>query len=110
MKLLFDQNLSPRLVPALADVYPGSVHVREVGLRDADDEAVWRYAAGQGLVIVSKDVDFHQRSLLFGPPPKVVWIRLGNASTGQIERFLRTRREALLAFEQDQGAAFLAVA
>jgi len=53
---------------------------------------------------------FHQRSLVFGPPPKVVWIRLGNSSTGQIETLLRARREVLLAFEQDQGAAFLAVA
>ena len=110
MKLLFDQNLSHRLVTSVSDVYPGSVHVREVGLRDADDEAVWSYAAGHGLVIVSKDMDFHQRSLVFGPPPKVVWIRLGNASTGQIETLLRTRREALLAFEQDQDAAFFAVA
>lgn len=110
MKLLFDQNLSHRLVTSLSDVYPGSVHVREVGLRDATDEAVWSYAAERGLTIVSKDVDFHQRSLVFGPPPKVIWIRRGNASTGQIETLLRARREALLAFEQDRDAAFLAVA
>lgn len=110
MKLLFDQNLSHWLVASVAELYPGSVHVREVGLRDADDEAVWSYARAHGLVIVSKDVDFHQRSLVFGPPPKVVWIRLGNCSTGQIETLLRIRHQALLAFEQDQDAAFLAVA
>ena len=44
MKLLFDQNLSPRLLPALADIFPNSNHVRNVGLGRADDDAVWRYA------------------------------------------------------------------
>ena len=62
MKLLLDQNLSPRLVTILSAVYPGSTHVRTVGLHAADDDRVWTYAAEQGFVIVSKDADFHQRS------------------------------------------------
>ena len=62
MKLLFDHNLSYRLVAVLADLYPGSAHVREVGLRMALYEAVWSYAAQQGFVLVSKDTDFYQRS------------------------------------------------
>ena len=110
VKLLFDQNLSHRLVASLADLYPGSVHVREIELRDADDDAVWDYARTHGLVIISKDLDFHQRSLVFGHPPKVVWVRLGNCSTEQIEALLRRRHQALLGFEQNQEAAFLAVA
>ena len=64
MKLLFDQNLSPRLVRRLADIYADSIHVREIGLRDADDSAIWDYAKLNGFVIVSKDSDFQQRSLL----------------------------------------------
>ena len=75
MKLLFDQNLSPRLTRLLADIYVGSVHVREVGLRDADDLAIWEYAKLQGYAIVSKDSDFQQRSLLQGAPPKFIWLR-----------------------------------
>ncbi len=44
MMLLFDENLSYRLVVALSDIYPHSVHVRDVGLVGATDEAVWDYA------------------------------------------------------------------
>lgn len=44
MKLLFDQNLAPRLVARLADIFPASEHVRDVGLAAGDDQAVWEYA------------------------------------------------------------------
>ena len=109
MRLLFDQNLSPRLVHELADCYPESLHVRDIGLQSSPDETVWIYAAEHGLTIVSKDADFHQRSLLFGPPPKVVWIRRGNCSTSDIEALLRAHRTALSAFEGDAVKAFLAL-
>ena len=72
MKLLFDQNLSPRLPRILADIYADSIHVREVGLRDADDSEIWEYAKTNGYAIVSKDSDFQQRSLLRGAPPKFI--------------------------------------
>ncbi len=107
MKLLFDQNLSPRLVPSLTDLYAGSFHVRELGLQAADDDAIWEYAAANGFVIVSKDADFHQKSFLFGHPPKVVWIRLGNCSTSQIADLLRLRHADLVSFENDATAALL---
>ena len=55
MKLLFDQNLSPRLTSLVSDLYPGSVHVRDVGLRDADDSVIWEYARQNGYVVISKD-------------------------------------------------------
>ena len=107
MKLLLDHNLSPRLVSLLRDLYPSSVHVREVGLQAAIDETVWNYARDHGFVIVSKDVDFHQRSLVLGAPPKFVWIRLGNCSTDDILSLLRGHHPKVLAFESDQDAAFL---
>jgi predicted nuclease of predicted toxin-antitoxin system len=110
MKLLFDQNLSYRLVPALERLYPGSVHIRDVGLAMADDETVWNYAKQHGLVIVSKGMDFYHRSVLFGHPPKVVWIRLGNCTTAHIAALLRTRQTDLLAFDQEANASFLALA
>jgi predicted nuclease of predicted toxin-antitoxin system len=62
MKLLFDQNLSPRLPHLLADIYAGSVHVREVGLREADDGTIWDYAKAHGFAIVSKDSDFNKEA------------------------------------------------
>lgn len=109
MKLLFDQNLSFRLVTALADLYPGSAHVRALALAEADDDLVWRHAAQHGFVIISKDADFHQRSFVFGAPPKVIWIRLGNCSTDEVERLLRARHGDVLAFEQDPLGTFLAL-
>ena len=109
MKLLFDENISPRLVAALSDVFPGSVHVRDVGLARATDAAIWAYARDRGLTILSKDSDFHQVSFLRGPPPKVIWIRRGNCSTVDIEALLRSNRNAILAFGVDEEAAFLAL-
>lgn len=109
MRLLLDQNLSPRLVPALVDLYPGSVHVREARLQTADDDTVWRYAAEQGFVIVSKDADFHERSFLLGHPPKVVWIRRGNCSTDDVVALLRDHHTAMLVFEGDDEGSFLAL-
>jgi len=97
VRLLFDQNLSPRLVRLLADLYPESTHVRDVGLQSADDLAVWVYAREFGFIIASKDADFRQRSFLYGAPPKVIWIRLGNCSTRDIEALLRAFRSDLLA-------------
>lgn len=110
MRLLFDENISPVLVHQLADLYPDSLHVRDVGLQSADDEAVWSYALQNNLIIVSKDNDFHQRSFLYGHPPKVVWLRLGNCSTEDIEVRLRARLSNLLAFSEDREGSFLVVA
>jgi predicted nuclease of predicted toxin-antitoxin system len=74
MKLLFDQNLSPRLSQVLADIYPESVRVREINMRDATDPKIWEYAKTHDFVIVSKDSDFQARSLLYGSPPKFIWL------------------------------------
>ena len=109
MRLLLDQNLSRRLVPALADLYPDSVHVSSVSLEHADDEDVWSYAASNALIVVSKDSDFRQRSFLFGPPPKVIWIARGNCSTSEVEMLLRGNHADVLAFDSDAGSALLVI-
>lgn len=83
--------------------------MRDVGLKDAPDAAIWQYAAQHGLIILTKDADFHQRSFLFGHPPKVIWIRSGNCSTAMIEALLRRRRRDLDAFAQEPESAFLAL-
>jgi predicted nuclease of predicted toxin-antitoxin system len=109
MKLLFDQNLSHRLVNILAPEFSDSQHVRDVGMATAADPVVWAYAAKEGFVIVSKDSDFQQRAMLRGHPPKVVWVRLGNCSTTDVSVLMRTRRADLLAFDVDPVASFLAL-
>ncbi len=107
MKLLFDQNLSHRLVRLLADIYPDCQHVRNIGMKEAPDTQVWDFARSNGYAIVSKDSDFHQRSLLLGFPPKVVWVRLGNCSTKAVEQILRAHFEDVSSFETDEAATFL---
>jgi predicted nuclease of predicted toxin-antitoxin system len=109
VKFLFDENLSPRVVVRLADIFPDSVHAREIGLQAASDLVVWEYAKSNELIIASKDSDMHQRSFLFGPPPKVVWVRLGNCSTTDIENLLRRRLDVLRVFHVDTVASFLSL-
>lgn len=110
MKLLLDENLSHRLVARLADVCPGSAHVRDVGLSGAPDAAVWEHARAHGLAVVSRDSDFHDRAVLHGPPPKLVWIRRGNCSTREIEAVLRRHLGDLERFGADPAAAVLVLA
>ncbi len=107
--LLFDENLSSRLVEALADVYPDSAHVEHVGLRGAPDLAIWDYARTHGLVLVTRDEDFNRLSVVRRFPPKVVWIRLGNCTTRQVAELLRTRAADVAAFLADEEAGFLAL-
>lgn len=109
MKLLFDENLSPRLAAAFQGDYPGSTHVHLVGLGSALDDEVWNYARDGGFAIVTKDADYQERSLIRGYPPKVIWIRLGNASTMQIEAALRKQREAIDRLDSDAQLAVLIV-
>jgi predicted nuclease of predicted toxin-antitoxin system len=94
-------------VVRLHDLFPESIHVRDVGLQAADDSAIWQFAQNNSLIVCSKDSDMHQRSFLLGFPPKVVWIRLGNCSTSDIERLLRYRHAELQTFADDEYASFL---
>lgn len=104
MKLLFDENLSFKLCRRLVDLFPDSNQVRLAGLAKADDAVVWRYAGLHGFALVSLDADFAERAALNGPPPKVIWLRCGNRPTEVIEKLLRDRMAAIVAFEQDAAA------
>lgn len=107
MKLLFDQNLSPRLPLLLADIYPGSIHIRELGMKDATDTEIWNYAKANNFVIVSKDSDFQARSLAFGHPPKFIWLRVGNCPVKAVEDLLRKYSVAIHTFNLDQSKSHL---
>ena len=108
MRLLLDENLSVRLLSALADLYPDMTHVHEVGLGTAQDEAVWAYAREHGFAIVSKDSDFAERSVLERDSAKVIWIRLGNCSTKDVEQLLRAAFLVIRRFiEEDSETCLL---
>jgi predicted nuclease of predicted toxin-antitoxin system len=105
--LLFDQNLSRKLPALLGAEFPGSEQVLLAGLATADDRAVWAYASAHGLAIVSKDADFQKLSATLGPPPKVVWLRVGNGPTRDVEALLRSRAVDIQAFLADPTSAVL---
>jgi len=109
MKLLFDQNLSPRLVTLLTDLFPGSNHVHVLGLDQVLDVEVWNYAKENGFIVVSKDADFSEISTLHGHPPKLIWLRLGNCTTTQIEQLLRSNYQAVEQMNQDPDLAILSL-
>lgn len=109
MRLLFDQNLSPRLTALLVPFYAKALHVRDIGMQRASDDAIWHYAKANRVVIVSKDSDFYQKGLLRGSPPKIIWLRLGNCSTDEVVEALRRHHDDVEAFCADPSLSFLAL-
>ncbi len=109
MKLLLDQNISRKLVKELADLFPESNHVYSLGLHKASDEEIWNYARDHGFTVVTQDSDFNERSLVYGYPPKVVWLRTGNISTPNIERLLKQHRLDIISFEKDKTLGCLQI-
>src|SRR5262245_25165156 len=107
MKLLFDQNLSPKLVNLLADLFPSSSHVQSVGLDRASDDQIWEHARLNGFAIVTKDEDYNNLSVLRGSPPKVIWLQMGNCTTAQAEAAFRARFADIQAFENDPSVGTL---
>lgn len=95
MKLLFDQNLSRKLINRLADIFPGSSHVQCHELAEKTDTEIWEFSRVNDFCIVTQDADFAERSRLYGSPPKVVWLRCGNAPTRDIELLIRSGEEAI---------------
>ena len=88
MKLLFDENLSSKLVSLLSEKFPKSSHIEFLKMQGTTDGNIWEYARTENYIIVSKDNDFRQRSFLFGFPPKVIWLSVGNGGTKIIKKIL----------------------
>ena len=107
MKLLFDHNLSLRLINRLIDLHPDSQHVFLLGMDQDDDRKIWQYAIQNEFTIVTRDSDYNDLSLIYGFPPKVIWIRRGNCSTQEIEVILRSAHLAIQQFEKTISAGVL---
>lgn len=95
MKLLLDENLSRRLIPFLTHEFPGSSQVALLGMEQASDMEIWNYAKDHGFVIVTKDSDYYDLSLLRGTPPKIIWLKVGNANKASITKKLIDNRETI---------------
>ena len=96
MKLLFDQNLSYKLVKALEKYFPNSNHVFLLDLHKSNDIDVWKFAKKNGFIIVTQDSDFYENSILYWFPPKVIWIRTWNTSTKNIEEILKKNYKSII--------------
>jgi len=94
-------------VARLTDLYPGSEHVQNFDLQSSSDIEIWDCAKKNGYVIVTKDEDFHIRSVLEGPPPKILWIRSGNCSTELVETLLRKNVSQIERFQAQPTSGFL---
>ena len=109
MRLLFDENLSRKLGPRLADLFPGSVHAATEGLLQSSDPAVWEYAKARDFAIVTADADFYELATTFGPPPKVIWLRGCDYPTAVAEQLIRSQAIRVAEFlrDEDQGVLIL---
>jgi predicted nuclease of predicted toxin-antitoxin system len=108
VRLLFDQNLSRKIVQEISDEFPECQHIVFEGLDEASDEAIWKLAADKGFMIVSKDRDFASRSIVRGSPPKVLWLRVGNCTTHSVVALLKRHADLIKSFEeQDAGLLVL---
>ena len=101
MKLLLDQNISFRITNKIQDIFPGSGQVKDLGLENSKDSLIWAYAKKNGYCIVTFDGDFYDFGLIKGYSPKVIWLRLGNSSTQNIEKVLRENFELIKTFLTD---------
>lgn len=98
MKLLFDQNISFRIIRQVIEMFPGSSQVRQLGLENFSDKRIWEYAKQNSYTIVSFDADFYDLANLYGSPPKILWLRFGNSTTLNIAHVLKKKIDEITDF------------
>jgi len=107
MKLLFDENLPPKLPRLVSASFPDSQHVRELGLKGQADEDIWNFAKAKGFAIISKDRDFYQRALLYGAPPKFIWLCLGNCTRDDLLALIQRHEPDIQTFENSSESVLI---
>jgi predicted nuclease of predicted toxin-antitoxin system len=110
VKLLFDENLSRKLVTRLPELYPSSAHVVDFDLLSRPDREIWDFARQSGFVIVTPDADFYELAAALGPPPKVVWLRRWTHPTRDAEFVLRRDAIRITEFAMDPALGILLLA
>lgn len=107
MKLLLDENISARIVKYLLKQYPESTHIDYLQMQGCTDSDIWKLAKANDYIIVSKDNDFRQRSFLFGAPPKVIWLNVGNHGTQAIKDLILTEYTNITTFYKNKEEGLL---
>ena len=104
MKLLFDQNISPRILNFLSEDYKNSSSIKKEGLINALDLDIWNFAKTNGFIIVTQDSDFNDLNTLYGFPPKIIWIRVGNLRTRVIAKILNDYKVEIDSFARQNAS------
>lgn len=107
MKLLFDENLSRRLVARISDLFPNSTHVAYENLLQAPDQTIWEFAKLNNLSIVTADADFYELATAFGSPPKVIWLRGCDYPSSVAAALIRNQAIRIVEFIEDSERAVL---
>ena len=108
-KLLFDNNISHRVLARISDIFLDTTHVMLENLDESSDEIVWYFARRNDYAIVTKDSDFNDLAIHKGTPPKIIWIKLGNCKVVEIENILRKNLEVINAFLDEADSAILEI-
>lgn len=107
MRLLFDENISVKLVKLLVKQFPNSSHIDLLNMQGKSDTVIWDYAKENNYIIVSKDNDFRQRAFVIGAPPKVIWLNIGNGSTKDINHLIRKNIDKINFFDEEENSSLL---
>lgn len=108
MKLLFDQNISFRVANKLTTEFPGCRQVRELQLEDKSDREIWDFAKREQYTMVTFDADFYDFVTLYGHPPKVIWLRIGNTSSDNLVKVFLHHSDIIKAFVTDSNYSDIA--
>jgi predicted nuclease of predicted toxin-antitoxin system len=103
MRLLFDQNISYRIINILSKSFPEAKHVNQLGLEGSTDISIWEYAKSNNYTIVTFDSDYYDLSIIKGCPPKIIWLRIGNTTTDKIAKVLEEDFELITLFITDSS-------
>jgi len=109
MNLLFDQNISFRIIKWIDDIFPGSISVHDLEYNNPHDLEIWKFAKLNKYAIVTFDADFIDISNLRGYPPKIIWLRIGNTSTKNIADRIRAEQRSIEEFLTNSESAFLEI-
>lgn len=109
MRLLLDESLSERLLKPLSELFPGCGHVRLLKGSGLTDAAIWHLAGAEEFLLTTRDEDFLSMSVLGGPPPKVVWLNVGNSRNAVIAALVQSHAADIERFVAHEEQAFLAI-
>lgn len=98
MKILFDQNISFRIVSKISDCFPEAKQVRLLNIENYSDIDIWNFAKENEYTIVTFDSDFFDISSIKGHPPKIIWLRFGNTTTNYLAGIINSKKEIIKDF------------